>query len=67
MTAERLLFVLWLASTEEMEKASGLNHQYYLGKTVAYVEAYSLLKGIMFVEASRELMNMRQVRESAGA
>ncbi len=67
MTYERLLFTLWLKSTEEMEQSSDLNHQYHLGKTIAYVQAYALGKGIMFIEASRELMNLRAESESAGA
>ena len=67
MTYERLLFSLWLNSTEEMERSSDLNHQYHLGKTIAYVQSYALLKGIMFIEASRELMNLRVESDSAGA
>lgn len=66
MTAERRIFVLWLAASAEMGRSSDSRHNYFLGKVTGLVEAYAEIRDLTFVQASRELMNLRD-RESAQA
>jgi hypothetical protein len=59
MTIERRIFVLWLTAAYEMDRSSDSRHNYFLGKATALTEAYAEVRGITFVQASRELMNER--------
>lgn len=66
MTAERRIFVLWLQATDDMNRSSDSRHVYFLGKATALTEAYAEIRGLTFVQASRELIDMRD-NESAAA
>jgi len=57
MTAERQIFVLWLSASAEMNRTHDSRHAYFLGKVTGLVDAYAAIRGLTFVEASRELMN----------
>jgi hypothetical protein len=59
MTVERRIFILWLAASDDMGRSSDMRYNYFLGKVTAFVEAYAEIRGVTFVEASRELMNLR--------
>ena len=59
MTIERFLFTEWLNASEQMNKASGKEHEYWLGKVTGYCEVMAQIKNVTFVEASRILMDMR--------
>ena len=55
---ERKIFVLWLTASANMDKAKGDDHKYYLGQTVALVDAYAAVRDLTFIQANRELMNL---------
>lgn len=57
MTADRRIFLLWLEATAEMNRTSDSRHTYFLGKVTGLVDAYAAIRGLTFVEASRELLN----------
>ena len=64
MTLERFVFVQWLEASEKLNTLSGMEYEYWLGKTVGFVEIMANVLNCTFVEASRYLMD-RKTAESA--